>query len=177
MKISVLVLVLASCSLYVPSHKPLADDLPDAPSTTVVHDATPSLDDPACESNPTHIGCGDGRHCEVQCSIYGPVGCIYNCHATCMPDDPCASVTTCAPGTQCVDSCLDGCQGMADLCMLACGMPDNSCEYISDEAACSARSDCMPIYRVHGCTCTGPTCDCANPHGDYVRCASTTVPG
>ena len=160
-----MLVLMSACDLYwspLPHTQP--PDVIDASSRDVA-----SLDDPACGG----IDCGDGRHCEIECSQYGQVGCPYNCHTTCMPDMPCGQVDTCLPPTVCMYSCFDTCQAMANLCQLSCAAQDGSCQQITDEAACLARSDCMTLYHASGCSCSDDDCTCTNEMGSFARCDTT----
>lgn len=130
-----------------------------------------SLDDPSCAGR---VICPTGSHCEPECTQYGPPGCIYNCHTTCVPNDGCATVTTCAPPTVCTESCSNECTVMADICTLGCQSANGSCEQITNEADCKT-AGCTPVYHASGCSCPDfGDCQCTNQMVSFARCQTQT---
>ena len=122
-------------------------------------------DDPACGGT---IGCGEGRHCEVQCREHAGE-CGDGCHRTCALDVSFDPVATCGDANVAL-YCLMDCNGsMADLCDTRCTPPDPAACGLLDEPACATRDDCMVITTGVGCTCELNTCTCASD-GAFLRC-------
>jgi hypothetical protein len=153
-------LLLGGCEFFSEhGRRPVLDfDAPPAP---------PDAGDPLCG----FVDCGATRHCEAQCQPAGTDDCVNQCHVTCVPDLPC-SMTSCGIGKTCVATSLHDCQSMAWIVQHSCDPTSSACEQLPDEAACTARVDCSPIYRGGGCTCSGDLCSCADPEATYDRCRS-----
>jgi hypothetical protein len=49
-----------------------------------------------------------------------------------------------------------------------------ACETLTTDAACTARTDCAPIYAGTNCTCTATGCTCATL--TFARCESALMP-
>lgn len=112
------------------------------------------------------INCGTGYHCEEQCYPSRSSTTGY-CEAVCVQDLTCASVD-CGPGYTCTQVCTSGTNGTTTChpaCLpQTCGNSQNpcpvACELLPTEAACTARTDCMPVYDGDQCTCYPTYCEC-----------------
>ena len=162
---SVLVALLGTgCTLYL-------DGRDDDPSDPGPADGGGAPDPGGCPE--ANIGCGPGRRCEVQCEPAGSTSCAYPCQPTCVVVDGCAGVD-CGAERVCVEHCSRECQGMAQLCRVACELPADltACERATSEAACQAQAGCVPVYRGVDCACPGFQCSCAERGTAYLRCAA-----
>lgn len=110
----------------------------------------------ACDT----VDCGSGYHCQAQCKdTCGPGGdCGPQCGAMCVPDGNVCAAVDCGPGYECVETCIDPTPTHAGQCYAQCHM-STSCEAITTEASCAARTDCTTVYNGDDCTCT-PTGGC-----------------
>ena len=137
------------------------------PDSGVVVGFPDASGDPGCGSV---VSCGTSRHCEDRCQPPMTDGCANDCHVTCVPNIPCANIP-CAPGTKCIETCSDDCQGMAWLCQQRCE-PETStvCELLHSEQECAARSDCVPVFVGGACSCMGVLCSCGQPAASFVLC-------
>lgn len=79
-----------------------------------------------------HADCEAGSYCEAE---------------LCVPSATCDEQTDCGEGFVCDDALATCIPGIA------------ACEDLETEAACSARSDCEPVYAGIDCSC-GPDCTC-----------------
>ena len=109
------------------------------------------------------IICGPGYHCEDQCkdTCAGGGDCGPQCGAMCVPDGNVCAAVDCGAGYECVEVCIDPTPTHAGQCYAQCH-PTTSCEALTTEAACTARTDCTTVYHGEDCTCTpsgGCTCE------------------
>jgi hypothetical protein len=132
------------------------------------------------------ITCQTGQHCIETCAetpCMDPAGCPDLCRGECVPDGPgdCNGIVLCDAAPP---PCPTGTHpGVENGCWTGYCIPDDqcenppppACEEETNEMACQARAECMPIY-------TG-TC-WVNPDGSYtctdtafVRCESRLMPG
>lgn len=118
------------------------------------------------------ISCGPGYHCEDQCKdTCGPTGdCGPQCGAMCVPDGNVCANVDCGPGYECVQTCIDPTPTHNGQCFAQCH-PTTSCEAITTETACAARTDCSTVYLGDDCTCT-PTGGCHCEILTYDHCES-----
>ena len=127
------------------------------------------------------VDCGPGTHCEDQCKPCPPnADCSTEtvCNAVCVPDASTCANVDCGLGFECVESCAqpttDTSGGGAPLqCYPQC-VPTTACEVLPDEAACTGRSDCTPVYDGQNCTCYPGYCSCEIL--TYERCESLATP-
>jgi len=102
--------------------------------------------------------------------------------ADCGPNDPgdCYAPVACdmAP-----PACPEGTTpGVANACytgycipVWACDPTTTTCESLTTEADCAARSDCVPVYAGAGCTCyPNGTCTCED--WQFARCETAVYP-
>jgi hypothetical protein len=95
--------------------------------------------------------------------------------ADCGPHDPgtCDQATCLAPAPACpqgtVPGVLDGCY--TGYCIPASSCPQAACEQLTDEQACSARSDCRAVYSGANCTCDASGCTCDDL--TFARCETS----
>ncbi|MBL9014442.1 MAG: hypothetical protein JNL83_09705 [Myxococcales bacterium] len=118
------------------------------------------------------IQCGPGYHCEAQCkdTCVGGGDCGPQCGAMCVPDGNVCAAVDCGPGYECVEICVEPTPTHAGQCYAQCH-PTTSCEAITTEAACAARTDCTTVYNGDDCTCT-PTGGCTCEILTYDHCES-----
>ena len=121
----------------------------------------PESTNPSCAA----VDCQMGYHCEEHCYGDPTTNTMDACQAYCVQDTTCANVD-CGPGYTCAEVCNDTTNGMGT-CYPTC-VPSQSCETLTTELACQARSDCTPVYDGTDCTCTLYGCTCQ--HLTYERC-------
>lgn len=103
--------------------------------------------------------------------------CIPN--SACYPGDPgeCSGEVTCITGEPACPAgttagLRDGC--WTGYCIPSSSCPAPECEMLTSEGACTARSDCTPVYTGTNCTCYPSGCTCETL--TYDRCEPGAVP-
>ncbi|MDX2086998.1 MAG: hypothetical protein SFX73_04065 [Kofleriaceae bacterium] len=146
-----------------------------------------------CEATCVPTGVGDPGACtgDVYCNAIAPAcpvgtvaGIANGCwtgycipEAACNPADPggCEPAACDAEGPACpagtVGGTRNGC--WTGYCIPASACPAAACEQLTSELACSARSDCQPVYTGNNCTCD-PACGCEELVFDH--CSSGSMP-
>lgn len=97
--------------------------------------------------------------------------CGPNDPGTCTGDVICAAVApACPSGT--VPGISGGC--WSGYCIPSHDCPDVTCDELTTESACTARTDCLPVYEGTNCTCSPNGCTCQTLAFD--RCESAYMP-
>lgn len=99
--------------------------------------------DPVAQYCVTPSPCAANADCSLGCYCDPQTG-------LCAPSSVCAADPECGDGFTC-DEALASCVPGED--------PPPACQELASEAACSARSDCRPVYAGVDCSC-GAGCEC-----------------
>lgn len=122
---------------------------------------------PTCPANTTPgiaNGCWSG-YCipNADCGTHDPGQCY--AQVLCNSAPP-----SCPSGT--LPGVTNGCWSGYCIPTYGCELP--ACEALGSENACTARTDCTPVYTGTDCTCTLAGCTCATE--TYARCESLVMP-
>ncbi len=123
------------------------------------------------------LQCPSGETCQLQCdSLQG--GCTQVCESDSLDPGQCSGPVTCnIAAPQCPAGTTAGIENgcYTGYCIPLADCAPTDCASITDEASCTARSDCEAVYTGSNCTCDDSGCTCTTLA--FARCEDLSGSG